>query len=90
MTSDALTISPQVMARQVGNETVILDLASGIYFGLDEVGSRVWELLGAGRSIESICDQLAGEYQVAGEALQSDVLALVAELRSRGLLVSTA
>jgi hypothetical protein len=88
MPDDTFTIAPQVMARQVGSETVILDLASGLYFGLDEVGTRVWELIGAGRSVDTICETLQDEYDVAGETLRKDVLALVDDLRSRGLLAA--
>jgi hypothetical protein len=75
------------MARQVGSETVILDLASGLYFGLDEVGTRVWELLGTGRSVAAVCDELHAEYDAPIERLRHDVDALVADLQGRGLLV---
>jgi hypothetical protein len=44
--NDTFSVSAQVMARRVGNETVLLDLASGTYFGLDPVGARIWQLIG--------------------------------------------
>jgi hypothetical protein len=81
-----LNIPTQVMARQVGDETVILDLASGLYFGLDEVGTRVWEMIGDGASIARICEQLGREYEVAPDVLARDVNSLLGELRSRGLV----
>jgi len=46
--SDKVTIPAQVMARTVGDETVILDLASGTYYGLDPVGARIWQLMSEG------------------------------------------
>ncbi|MBT6210629.1 MAG: PqqD family protein [Woeseia sp.] len=46
-----LSIPPQVMSRLVGDETVLLDLASGMYFGLDGVGKRIWESVAEGRSL---------------------------------------
>lgn len=83
-------IPAQVMARQVGDETVILDLVSGLYFGLDEVGSRIWELIGAGQTLGAICDTLEREYDVPGEQLEADVERLVADLRGHGLIESAA
>ena len=47
--SDKVSIPTQVMARTVGDETVILDLASGTYYGLDPIGARIWQLMGEGR-----------------------------------------
>ena len=61
--SDAVTIPPQVMARTVGDETVILDLASGTYFGLDPVGARIWALMGDGRALADICATMLEEYE---------------------------
>ena len=43
--SDKFAVSDEVVAREVGGEMVLLDLASGQYFGLDTVGGRIWELL---------------------------------------------
>ena len=85
--SDAVTIPPQVMARTVGDETVILDLASGTYFGLDPVGARIWALMGEGRALAEICTTMLEEYEVEREQLETDVLRLSGELVERGLVV---
>ena len=79
-------IKPNVMARQVGEETVILDLASGTYFGLDQVGARLWHLLGEGKTISEICDVMLDEYEVSREELERDALALVQDLEARSLI----
>lgn len=86
MNAATFRVPSQVMARQVGDETVILDLVSGLYFGLDEVGSRVWELLSAGRTVSAICETLQNEYDVSADLLAADVEKLVTELRGRGLI----
>lgn len=83
--SDKITISAQVMARQVGDETVILDLASGTYFGLDPVGARAWQLMSEDKSLREVCDALFEEYEVTREQLEADVLRLMQELSSKGL-----
>jgi hypothetical protein len=84
--ADKVSIPPQVMARTVGDETVILDLASGTYFGLDPVGARIWELMGEGKALADICDQMLEEYEVSREELERDTLRLAQELADQGLI----
>ena len=84
--SDKVTIPTQVMARTVGDETVILDLASGTYYGLDPVGARIWQLLADGKSLGEVCDVMFGEYDVAREALEGDIRRLTEELQAKGLV----
>ncbi len=83
-----LSIPKAVMARQVGDEIVILDLASGTYFGLDPVGARVWQLLGEGASPVDICETLLAEFDTDRDTLTRDVDKLIAELQARGLVVA--
>ena len=84
--SDKVSIPSQVMVRQVGEEVVILDLASGTYFGLDPVGARIWALMGEGRALAEICVTMLEEYEVEREQLEADVLRLAGELAERGLV----
>ena len=84
--SDRARIPPQVMARRVGEETVILDLASGTYFGLDSVGARIWQLMGEGKTLAEICDVIVEEYEVSRDDVESDIMSLVQELSSQGLI----
>ena len=85
--TDKVAIPSQVMARQVGDETVILDLAAGAYFGLDPVGARIWGLMGEGATLAEICATMLEEYEVERAQLEADVLRLAAELAERGLVV---
>lgn len=85
--SDTVKIATQVMARQVGDETVILDLASGTYFGLDPVGARIWQLIGEGKTLAEICATMLEEYEVGREHLETDILRLTGQLLERGLVV---
>ena len=84
--SDKVSIPPQVMARTVGDETVILDLASGTYFGLDPVGARIWELMEEGKTLSEVCGQMLEEYEVSRDDLERDVLRLAQELTDQGLV----
>jgi hypothetical protein len=81
-----VNIPPEVMARTVGDETVILDLASATYFGLDPVGARIWELMGEGKTLGEICELMLVEYEVARDVLEADTLRLAQELADQGLI----
>jgi len=85
--TDRMRIPQEVLARQVGGETVMLDLAKSEYFGLDPVGARMWQLLAEGRTLAEVRDAIVEEYDVSREDAERDLLALVAELMAQGLLV---
>ena len=82
-----LSIPPQVMSRLVDDETVLLDLESGMYFGLDGVGKRIWESVAEGCSIGEIVKIITKEYEVDEERATADVIAFANNLVERGLLV---
>ena len=84
--SDKVTIPAQVMAREVGDETVILDLANGTYYGLDPVGARIWQLMAQGQTLVQVCEIMLAEYEVTREDIERDVLALVQTLLERQLV----
>lgn len=82
-----LTIPPQVMSRLVGDETVLLDLASGVYFGLDGVGKRIWEAVEEGQSLGQTAAVITSEFEVGESRAQTDVIEFAKDLLERGLLV---
>lgn len=84
--SDRLEIPTEVMARQVGDETVILQLETGTYYGLDPVGARIWQLIGDGSSLAEVCGVMLEEYAVERAELESDVLDLAREMEAKGLV----
>jgi hypothetical protein len=86
--TDRVRIPQEVLARQVGGETVMLDLAKGAYFGLDPVGARMWQLLAEGKTLAEVRDAIVEEYDVSREDAERDLLALVADLMAQGLLVA--
>ena len=79
-------VSDQVVFKPVGEEMVLLDFQSGMYYGLDPIGVRIWQLIAAQRSLGDIVETLLGEYDVTRETLERDIDALVEELGSRGLI----
>ena len=84
--TDRVTVPASVMARQVGEQTVILDLASGVYFGLDAVGSRIWGLLEEGRSLDEVCAAMLDAYDAPREVIERDLLELVRNLADKKLV----
>ena len=82
-----LSVPPQVMARLVGDETVLLDLKSGIYFGLDGVGKQIWESVSDGNNLAQAVTIIVAEYDVDEAQAQTDVIEFATELVTRGLLV---
>lgn len=78
--------APDVIFKQVGEELVLLDFDGAVYYGLDEVGARIWQLLGETDSVDAIVERLMGEYDVTRETLRADVERLLEELASRGLV----
>ena len=75
-----------VIAKMVGSEIVLLDYDRGIYYGLNPVGARVWQLLGDGSTPEEIVARLTDEYDVARATLEADVAALLRDLQAKELV----
>jgi len=84
---DIVSIPKSVMARRVGDEVVVLDLLGGEYFGLPDVGARIWELLLDGKSLPQTMEAITEEYEVTRATAELDLLRLVTELQAKGLLV---
>ncbi len=81
-----ITVLPDVLIQELQGESVLLNVNSGRYFGLDEVGTRMWAVLTSSESIEQACETLLAEYDVEGEKLRQDVTDLIAKLVEHGLV----
>ena len=87
--STIFTASKDVVAREVGGELVLLDLASGQYFGLDPIGGRIWELLANGpQSLADLCDTIEAEFDAPRSAIEADMLSLATSLRDQELIIA--
>lgn len=87
--SEKFKISDDVVAREVGGEMVLLDLASGQYFGLDSVGGRIWELLtDQPHTLAQLCDEIEAEFDAPRDKIEADLLALAVQLREQELIVA--
>lgn len=85
-TSRGVTLSTEVLIQDFGGEAVLLDLASESYFGLDQVGTRIWQLLGEHGDLEQAARAFLDEYDVDETRFMKDLTDFVAELSEAGLL----
>ena len=81
-----VSIPDSVMFRELEGESVILDLDSESYFGLDQIGTRMWQLVTEADSIEAAFDILQEEYEVETDRLRADLTELLEVLLARGLI----
>jgi hypothetical protein len=84
--SSRVRISEHTLVQELSGEAVLLELSRGVYFGLDEIGTRIWQLLADGRSLGETVAALVDEYDVSAEQGAEDLLALVRELEERRLI----
>jgi hypothetical protein len=81
----------ELLTTVIDGELIGMSVEQGACYGLNAVGTRVWELLAEPRSLEDLCEQLREEYEVDGDQCQREVRDLVEQLRREGLVkVSTA
>jgi hypothetical protein len=89
---DAITLdsvivaSPDQVSCALEDEVAIVHVKEGVYYGLDPVGARIWELIRTPQRVRSIRDALLAEYQVEAERCESDLLQLLQDLRAAGLV----
>jgi hypothetical protein len=81
-----LRVPDEVAIRKIDNDTVLLNLQTGTYFGLDAVGSRLLELLEQNGELAAAHRAMLEEFDVAPEILEADLLRLSQEMSAKGLL----
>ena len=81
-----IIVSPDVLGAELGSETSLLNVKTGIYFTLNPVGASVWRKLQAGNTLAEINRLLLEEYEVEPQRCEDDLKQLVGELHSLGLV----
>ena len=84
--SDRVTVPNEILISNLQDESVILNLNSERYFGLDDVGARMLSVLANSDSIETAYESLAAEYDVDRDALRHDLTSLIEQLLAQGLI----
>lgn len=85
-TESAFRQSSDVVFRDVGGETILLDSRRGTYFALNEVGAAAWQLIDGGVRLQEVCAGLVERYEVTSETAWTDLVELVEELERHGLV----
>lgn len=76
----------QVVSQELADEAVLLHLEQERYYSLNEVGARIWALIGDGRSLASVVEHIAAEFDAEEATIAADALALAEELLAAGLI----
>lgn len=84
--SSTVVVTKDQVSSDLGGEVAILHLKAGTYYGLDEVGARVWNLIQQPKLVEEVRDVLVGEYEVDLERCESDLIALLQRLAEEELI----
>lgn len=79
-------VKPDVLSRVLDGEAVLLDLASGTYFGLNQVGTEVWSLIASSNDVAAITAGLLEVFEVDEQTARRDLEVLLVELHDRGLV----
>ncbi len=78
--------NPDIAARVIEGTAYLMDPTAGELHSLSEVGTRIYDLLDGQRTVAAIVDQLESEYEADRGTLESDALAFLEELESKGLV----
>ena len=82
-----VTIHPDAVFRELDGEAVILQLEAGMYFGLDPVGTRLWQLIEEHGRLGPVLDAALGEFDVTADVLERDLVELVSGLVEKQLVI---
>ena len=75
-----------MLFQELNGEAVLLDLKTERYFGLDDVGLRMWHLLESNGHVDTACARLLQEYTVDETTLKDDLAELIDKLAEAGLI----
>jgi hypothetical protein len=81
-----ITVTQDQVYTNLEDEVVILSLKGGVYYGLNPVGARIWNLIQEPRTVKEIFDIILSEYEVEPKRCKEDLLRLLQELASRRLI----
>ena len=79
-------VNDDVLFQELQGEAVLLNLKSGVYFGLDPVGTRIWQLFAEHEVLGEVAQAIVTEYDVAEDRCSEDLLKLVDDLEKQELV----
>jgi Coenzyme PQQ synthesis protein D (PqqD) len=85
-TGSVVAAVPDHVSSKLGEEAVILHVTKGVYYGLNEVGATVWNLIQEPRSVGELCDEIIGDFDIDRDTCEREVTALLERLLAEGLI----
>ena len=85
----AVVVTADQLSTRLGEEIVILGLRDSVYYGLSDVGARIWDLIQTPRTVEEILNTLVAEYEVTADEAAVGLDRLLRDLETRGLVAIT-
>lgn len=82
-----LTINDKLLSTEIDNELVLMSIDTGKYFGLNTVGSRVWELLKTPIEVTDLLNRLQEEFNVGKEQCETEVMSLLQKMLDKNLVI---
>ena len=86
LSTTRVEVTSDQVSSELDGEEVILNLTDGTYYGLNEVGARIWALLQETPALHRVRDQIVEEFDVGVEQCEHDLIALVKDLEEAGLV----
>ena len=80
-----IAVNESVVFAELDEEVVLLNVETGVYFGLDAIGARIWTLLAGGADEDNVCERLLDEYEVDVREVRADVASFLDLLVAKGL-----
>ena len=84
--SSIVVVTKDQVSCDLSGEAAILNLKSGVYFGLNTVGASIWELIQEPRTVKEIRDSILEEFNVDPDRCENDILEILQELSTHGLI----
>ncbi|MBU7583787.1 MAG: lasso peptide biosynthesis PqqD family chaperone [Nostoc sp. TH1S01] len=82
----SVVASKEQICSELQGEVVILDIKSGAYYGLNQVGASVWNFIQSPKTVKEIQDAILAEYEVEAEVCKQDISTLLEDLAAKGLI----
>ena len=79
--------NPQIISSKMDDEVVMMSVEKGNYYGLNRVGSEIWEKLTEPLTVSLLCDKLLQEFDVEKEQCEREVITYLEKLVSEGLIL---
>ena len=84
--STIIVVCKDVVSCDLGGETAMLDMKEGVYYGLNEMGTIIWEYIQKPITLQEIVDRILDEYEVDEETCYGDLVELVEQMMKNGLV----